>query len=366
MSTVATRNSSLQSRAGGVPRSQRKPYKCSKCERAFNTLAKLERHGRRAHAGERRHSCSGCQQSFADPAELSTHQRHAHGIHRPHKCPLCAKTFALLSSLRVHKRTHMGGQSFLPGSSLQQSKIPSGRDYKCLTCGKDFSKPYHLRRHQEVHLTALTHKCPDCGKCFRAKTHLYLHRLVHGTKHKCDQCNKVFVHEAGLQGHLQRFHSRPGGEEEEAGGGGGQAQPLPPEPLNWCSQCPKRFRSAARLAIHRRRFHARQEEKEEAAATPESKALACTLCDRVFRHSSTLSHHKSRHLSQELRCSVCTHDLANSGSLQLRVRLHHTGGKRPYHCLVCSRTFCAMLTFLRHCEKHQQQDKEGQGARSAK
>ncbi|RXM93528.1 Zinc finger and BTB domain-containing protein 24 [Acipenser ruthenus] len=141
-----------------------------------------------------------------------------------------------------------------------------------------------------------------------------------------------------------------------------------PRGLNRRSRCRQRLRSAARLAIHRRRLHARQEEKEEEEeeATPESKALACTLCDRVFRHSSTLSHHKSRHLRQELRCSVCTHDLANSGSLQLRVRLHHTGGKRPYHCLVCSRTFCAMLTFLRHCEKHQQQDKEGQGARSAK
>lgn len=37
-------------------------------------------------------------------------------------------------------------------------------------------------------------------------------------------------------------------------------------------------------------------------------------------------------------------------------------GERPYHCLVCNRTYAKISTFEKHCKKHQQ-DEEGPDAR---
>ena len=81
------------------------PYKCDKCEKAFQWKSNLIRH-QVTHEQARRFLCESCDKLFTDGSNLQRHIRAQHIGARSHACPQCGKAFATSSGLKQHMHIH--------------------------------------------------------------------------------------------------------------------------------------------------------------------------------------------------------------------------------------------------------------------
>ncbi|XP_061089280.1 zinc finger protein 724-like [Conger conger] len=141
-----------------------KLYKCTQCEKCFNTKSCLIRH-LRSHTGEKPYRCCQCGKCFSIKSNLNTHQR-IHTGEKPYKCSQCGKCFTVKSNLNCHKMIH-------------RTNHRSEKSYKCTQCEKCFSTKSCLNRHLRIHTGEKPYKCPQCRKCFSGKSSLNWHKTVH-------------------------------------------------------------------------------------------------------------------------------------------------------------------------------------------
>lgn len=171
-----------------------KKYICANCCDAFDTMADLEHHHSRLHTEKRPYKCDVCDKAFQHQYSLRVHRRTQHNDVDAcvmHTCEHCDHEFASAASLRVHARMHTGE-----------------RPFKCLECGKTFMRSHQLKMHHRVHTNTKPHQCQVCGKSFTQFKYLKEHCQRHARflPYKCDTCGKAFLRPSHLKKHT-KVHS---------------------------------------------------------------------------------------------------------------------------------------------------------------
>ncbi|XP_035259357.1 zinc finger protein 676-like isoform X4 [Anguilla anguilla] len=152
-----------------------KPYKCSQCEKCFNSKSGLKAH-LTIHTGEKPYKCSQCGKCFSSKSNLNSHQQ-IHTDEKRYKCSQCGKCFNYKSSFNRHLRIHTGE-----------------KPYKCFQCGKCFAFISSLNIHQRIHTGRKPYKCSECGKTFKWKYYYKAHKIIHSGERpfKCSECEQCF------------------------------------------------------------------------------------------------------------------------------------------------------------------------------
>ncbi|XP_071060559.1 zinc finger protein 79-like [Pseudochaenichthys georgianus] len=190
-----------------------KPFKCSVCEKAFSRSENVKKH-MRIHTGEKAHSCSVCKKAYSQNIHLKLHMR-VHTGEKAHSCSVCKKTFSRNISLKTHMRVHTGEKPF-----------------KCSVCEKEFSRSGNLKEHMRIHTGEKAHSCSVCKKDFSRNISLKTHMRVHtGEKpFKCSVCEKEFSRSGNLKEHM-RVHTG--------------------EKIYSCNVCDKRFKWRSHFKRHK-------------------------------------------------------------------------------------------------------------------
>ncbi|XP_012865731.1 PREDICTED: zinc finger protein 770 isoform X1 [Dipodomys ordii] len=205
-----------------------KIYPCDKCEKAFPSLSKLQRHYL-IHTGQRPFGCNVCGKSFRQSAHLKRHQEthieknlyrrsfyqldfeNVNSFIPPSGDSYNAsqhQAFGFqkyevsqsnqLSEMGVKPETedfmlgaYGGGERpFLPSALLGAEQghfsgypgYPEKNDgllYPCSVCCKSFRSPSKLERHYLIHAGEKPFECSVCGKRFRQAPHWKRHQLTH-------------------------------------------------------------------------------------------------------------------------------------------------------------------------------------------
>ncbi|XP_048835960.1 zinc finger protein 135 [Brienomyrus brachyistius] len=363
--------------------------------------------------------CEECGQGFANIPGLLRHQQRDHDIHKPYHCPTCGQAFNLLSSLRLHCRTHTAltyktGVSYptsSPRAGLQKhgvlpnawERLLSGHQrhlqdrepYACAPCGKAFSHKPALLQHQQAgcHVPGSV-SCPPVPSLSTLPTPpqaplvtpTALPDVSHATQSSVlsGSCSPPLV----IPVTSQAPPISPQAPEHSTRSPPVASTPPTPARLYLCSLCCRKFRSQVGLASHQRLSH--PAEWKQALDTywgQGGKKFPCSLCDKVFCHSPSLSQHKLRCHGQTGRrekgetgganphpkgrvfpCRSCDMVFSQTSSLQLHRKEQHRRPVRTrdrgrastshpkrrrrkagfYPCLYCSKVFGHHLTRQAH------------------
>ena len=146
-------------------------YKCSQCNRSFNSKSEVNKHAKNVHSESTILICPYCGEPISRKDNLI---RHIQDVHNSSNALLyceqtdCGKSFASKRALQRHIDDNHEKKKF-----------------KCTVCKTDFSRRNLLERHMvAVHVAAvqdvpLTFRC-ECGKDFRNSQGLMSHRKYCG------------------------------------------------------------------------------------------------------------------------------------------------------------------------------------------
>ncbi|KAJ8918614.1 hypothetical protein NQ315_013120, partial [Exocentrus adspersus] len=149
-------------------------------------------------------------------------------------------------------------------------------------------------------LSQLKFCCEQCGKLFKYEANLKSHLIKHGTKLKCEVCNKEFDSMKCLRDHLKTHKDY---------------RPYP------CKICPKTFTLATGLVKHMRIHNG-------------DKKHLCTVCGKRFYEPNHLNIHMRIHTGEKpLVCSTCGKRFSSPHGLMVHNKTHT--GERRFECNVC-------------------------------
>ena len=165
-------------------RRKSKNYNCKECGASFGKHHLLTQH-LYVHTGVLPFNCSKCDKAFMTLAHRNRHEK----VHDGYKCTQCSETFETWSKLRVHVKT------------------AHPRIYKCSDCDKTFKMACRLKEHAAVHLTERrVFKCKECDRTFVRKSNLKTHVFSQHRDEKrficeVESCGKGFAHKHSLKKH---------------------------------------------------------------------------------------------------------------------------------------------------------------------
>ena len=307
-------------------------FKCTQCDRAFNSKPELRNHlkihhaesvastqeGKNGTAGEEenikplgKHECELCGKRFTKKNNLTRHVQ-SHMNLREFKCTLCDKAFNTKPELKYHLKLHearrTGDTDFL-------------NRHMCQHCGKGFSKNNNLTRHVQSHLNLREFQCTECDKRFNTKPELRSHQKIHDAKregnidwlnrHMCQHCGKVFTKRNTLTRHVNSH-------------------------LNLrefqCAECGKGFNTKIDLNSHQKIHASRRAEN-----TPGGKPYDCEICGKLFVKGYNLSKHKASHrVVRKFKCEICDEKFKSNPSLGEHMKTHR---RKIYPCKRCGKRF---------------------------
>jgi KRAB domain-containing zinc finger protein len=152
-------------------KTDKKPYKCNKCEKKYSMPNSLRVHIWRYHSGSKEYSCNQCDKKFNISSSLKSHMR-IHSGEKPFSCSKCDKKFNHSGHLTVHMRIHSGV-----------------RPFSCNICDKKFALSSNLTSHLKTHSGEKPYSCKQCEKKFSRSSTLKSHVLIH-TRENPIVCNK--------------------------------------------------------------------------------------------------------------------------------------------------------------------------------
>lgn len=190
-------------------------WKCSICDKVFNSSSKFARH-KRTHSGEKPFVCQvdACGLGFSRNDHLKRHMKSHNGI-RPFACdyPRCTMRFLTNHHLKRHLNSHLAKKFICPVE----------------TCSKQFTKLHMLTEHSFQHTGILPFQCSmeNCEKRFASKRLVSLHESRHNRQclpqkegmakriqapHpvKCidEECNQLFALKSNMIVHYETVHKK--------------------------------------------------------------------------------------------------------------------------------------------------------------
>ncbi|XP_055623176.1 transcription factor grauzone-like [Toxorhynchites rutilus septentrionalis] len=207
-------------------------YKCTYCEKEFNSSANMFAHRKRTHREEwEKNITLNSQQnqyslffSYASMALLNVHIKLKHNAAEKFICDVCAKSFKVKAQFEKHRKEH--------DESYQEARL------QCKICSKWMKNASSLRKHVLRHDgEGGTHECSICGK--RAPNVLALQShisFVHKKErmYQCSLCSKAFKRHFSLMEHMTTHTG---------------------EVLYQCPFCLKPFNSSANMHAHKKKMH---------------------------------------------------------------------------------------------------------------
>ena len=104
----------------------------------------------------------------------------------------------------------------------------------------------------------------------------------------------------------------------------------------FCQQCNKSFVHYAGLKIH-------------AKSHSTERPFSCQNCQKTFKSKRTLITHMTSHEIPKLPCNFCDKKCSTSALLKSHLRTHT--GEKPYSCNLCSECFNHRISLKTHMAK---------------
>ncbi|XP_029725323.2 zinc finger protein 761 [Aedes albopictus] len=237
--------------------------------------------------------CNICHKKYRNKLLLWSHNRTAHGP-KNYKCKICGNQFAHRPDLDRHNRTkrHLAKlQKHVEEQELNKNDSPlketKGAEYSCPTCNKKFNRQCQFKSHVKSHDTEIEDK----------------------------QSSDVEETESE---DMDSDNNTPKSSTEK-----------PSEPKEnkvykpWkCNECRNSYSDEAQLRRHKI-FHKPKKRK-------------CPICEKPFRHLSTMEKH------------IPTHNAARKWPRTPTAAAEEKKEERPHKCDICQKTFKAMSAIYCH------------------
>ncbi|KAM6957681.1 zinc finger protein 646 isoform 1-T1 [Aplochiton taeniatus] len=369
-------------------------YQCSVCGNHYASLRALRSH-LRSHANnptgpgpsalspdqDWRTICSTCGQSFARKQDLLNHQL-VHGPNpnlggtstngsdkmdgRNHICVDCGMFFADRHHLITHlcpgknRASTLGKQGVTgakgmtggagaggAGGSRNMGGDSGERPHRCDQCGRGYRHPCSLLNHKKSHKTGVF-RCLVCQKRYYNLLALKNHQRTHFDlkRHKCEECGKAFKIQKQLINHL-RLH-----EEHRAKGlvrTGPNGSRFQQQQAGTSQMQAMRGESSKghNPGMGTKYGHGGFKKPYASAGTsrPQNidpseggrRPFACDECGRTYRHAGSLANHKNLHKIGEYHCNVCNSTYPNRLAMKNHLRLHFA--QKKHNCQECGKGF---------------------------
>lgn len=220
---------------------------------------------------------------------------------------------------------------------------------------------------------------PDCIFVCKSKQELKDHkRTIHGTKFKCDHCEKTFGISRDRNRHIKSVHheerhfciecnkyykTRKVYEEHLRSHLEGYVKPV-----FECEICHRSFSSKYNLATHikaehlgmrksfmcptcGRTFTQKNSYRQHANVHAGIKPYVCDQCGKAFSYEKSLKEHKFIHDGiRRFQCPVCQKYFLQSTSLRIHIKIHND--TRDHICSTCGKGFTQKQALIRHERLH--------------
>ena len=166
----------------------RKIYRCTDCEKTFESKNSLNLHQRSHNDDNYKYFCEECPKKFIMKCTFSAHQE----THNPFRvCQVCGSTIATKKAFDRHVQ-----------------RCTNNFKHKCEACSKGFLSRNKLVEHIRTHTKDRPFECDECGSKFGRESGLLSHKRRHaGIKpYQCKLCSFAGYDSADVAHHRQRAH----------------------------------------------------------------------------------------------------------------------------------------------------------------
>lgn len=178
-----------------------KKHECNICRKKFTRLWTLQRH-MTSHNGTEPFICSICGEKFIWKAVLVEHMADKHYDGPNHyKCTLCDKEFNTRRKLTVHANCHAHRQS-----EKKRRHMKSKCLHVCEICGKLSKSRITFEAHKRTHTNERPYICRICNKGFAQASTRNTHMRIHtgDNFHSCTVCDRFYTRAIDLEKHLRK------------------------------------------------------------------------------------------------------------------------------------------------------------------
>ncbi|KAF6212303.1 hypothetical protein GE061_012825 [Apolygus lucorum] len=268
--------------------SDKRPYKCPKCDYRGGLKASLQSH-MRIHEGYK-FKCDQCSFKARRSYGLKIHKRIHHTGERPFHCEICDRRYPDIGALNFHLRNRHSG----PSEDKSKSDLPQW-NFKCAICGRKFVMENRYNRHVAAHAS---------GEISRK----------HREPYQCYKCDFSSKSRNSIIRHLTNRH----GDKNFV-----------------CAHCDYRTAMKSDLSDHML-IHSGV------------KPYMCDVCGFSAASRSTLTSHKRVHSEKNITCEYC--DFRTSRRHSMRAHLRRHTGDRPYECTFCGYKAAQKGTLTKHID----------------